>query len=112
MGGMDAGALFDKIKVDLADDGVEPGQLFGAQALTIRGKPFACLKDEHMAFKLGRDSSDLATALDLPGAALFDPSGQGRPFQDWVAVPVEECNEWEALAQQALRSVAAEDASA
>lgn len=107
---MDAAALFDKMKVDMTDAGVEPGRLFGAPALMVDGRAFACLKGEHMAFKLGRDSAPLTRALDLPGASLFDPSDQGRAFDDWVSVPVEECNEWERLAEEA-RQLAAGPAS-
>ncbi|MEJ3653698.1 hypothetical protein WEH80_12010 [Actinomycetes bacterium KLBMP 9759] len=40
-----------------------------------------------MAFRLGAGSPEHASALALSGAQLFDPSGGGRPFEDWVAVP-------------------------
>ena len=37
-----------------------------------------------------------------PGAHLFDPSGRGEPFRQWVVVPPEQADEWEALAYEAL----------
>ena len=56
----------------------------------LGGKSIGCLKGEVLAFKLGADTPELAEALTLPGAELFDPSAHDRPFKDWVAVPVSE----------------------
>jgi len=33
---------------------------------------------------------------------LFDPSGMGRPFKDWVEVPASSAGAWPALAEAAL----------
>jgi hypothetical protein len=55
-----------------------------------------------VAFKLGRDTQEHGRALALPGAVLFDPSGMGRPFKDWVEVPLSAAGEWPALADAAL----------
>ena len=46
---------------------------------------------------------DVSRALALPGAHLFDPSGRGEPFKEWVVVPPDQSDEWEALAMDALR---------
>jgi hypothetical protein len=43
---------------------LEPGALFGMPCLKSGGK----------------------AVLSLPGSALFDPSGKGRPMKDWVVV--------------------------
>ncbi|MEV6768209.1 hypothetical protein AB0N05_06195 [Nocardia sp. NPDC051030] len=40
--------------------------------------------------------------MSLPGAELFDPSGKGRPFKDWVAIPHERAKEWPRFAETAL----------
>ena len=54
-----------------------------------------------MVFKL-TDPEAHRRALALPGAHLFDPSGRGEPFRQWVVVPPEQADEWEALAYEAL----------
>jgi hypothetical protein len=99
---MDAEARFDEIVDDLAPRGVLPGALFGARSLTLDGTAFACLKNGRLAVKLGSGSTVHAAALDLAGASLFDPSGKGRPFRDWVAVPIAEADEWGRLAESGL----------
>lgn len=99
---MDAEARFDEIVDDLAPRGVLPGALFGARSLTVDGTAFACLKAEQLAVRLGAGSAAHAAALELDGASLFDPSGKGRPFQDWVAVPVTQADEWGRLAEAGL----------
>src|SRR4051794_28378838 len=99
---MDAEARFDEIVDELAPRGVLPGALFGARSLTVEGTAFACLKGGQLAVKLGAGSAAHASALDLVGASLFDPSGKGRPFKDWVAVPVAESAAWGRLAEAGL----------
>lgn len=54
-----------------------------------------------MVFKL-EDPEVHARALALPGAHLFDPSGRGEPFKQWVVVPPARMEEWEPLAVEAL----------
>ena len=41
-------------------------------------------------------------ALAIPGAHLFDPSGRGEHFRQWVVVPASAADEWESLAYEAL----------
>ncbi|VXB74996.1 hypothetical protein [Aeromicrobium sp. 9AM] len=102
---MDAEARFDEIVDDLAPRGVLPGALFGARSLTLDGTAFACLKGGQLAVKLGAGSDAHAAALGLDGASLFDPSGKGRPFKDWVAVPAADSAEWERLAEAGLQAL-------
>jgi hypothetical protein len=94
--------LLDEIAAQLADTGVTVGAMFGKRALKADGKAFACLKGDELAFRLGAGTPDHDTALDLPDTHLFDPSGGGRPFKDWVAVPATHADEWPRLAKQAL----------
>ncbi len=54
-----------------------------------------------MVFKL-TDPDAHARALAVPGAHLFDPSGEGKPFRQWVVVPPEHADEWEPLAADAV----------
>lgn len=99
---MDATERFDEIVDDLAPRGALSGALFGARSLAVDGTAFACLKGERLAVRLGDGTPAHADALALDGAALFDPSGKGRPFKDWVAVPVAYADEWPALAAAGL----------
>ena len=85
---------FEGVAADLAGAGVALGQTFGSRALMVNRKA--------MAFKLGRDSPHHSRALELPGAQLFDPSGMGRPFKDWVEVPAASADAWPSLAEAAL----------
>jgi hypothetical protein len=103
---MDAETRFDEIVDDLAPRGVLPGALFGARSLTLEGTAFACFKNDQLAVKLGAGTPAHTAALELDGAALFDPSGKGRPFRDWVAVPVAESDEWGRLAASGLEAIA------
>ncbi|MGO4804339.1 hypothetical protein AB4089_04340 [Arthrobacter sp. 2MCAF15] len=93
---------FEGVAADLAGAGVALGQTFGARALMVNKKAMACLNGDAMAFKLGRDSPYHTGALELPGARLFDPSGMGRPFKDWVEVPAASAGAWPSLAEAAL----------
>ncbi|MCX5233429.1 hypothetical protein [Streptomyces sp. NBC_00233] len=97
--------LFDDIAADLAHHGATAGAMFGKRALKAHGKAFACLKDDHLAFKLGDGTPAHAEALALTGAELFDPSGKHRPFKDWVAVPHTHAAQWPNLAEAALNSL-------
>ncbi|AJT42527.1 hypothetical protein [Psychromicrobium lacuslunae] len=87
-------AAFHSVAEIFADQDVVLGKTFGAAALMLNKKAIGCLHGEKMAFKLGRDSARHAEALSLPGATLFDPSGMGRPFKDWVEIPLAEAADW------------------
>ncbi len=81
------------------------GKLFGVRCIKTNGKPFAAFRDDAMVFKLR--GSQHAGALALPGAALFDPSGHGRPMREWVAVPDAHAERREGLAEVALLGMGA-----
>lgn len=98
----EAMAEFQRLTRLLLGDGVVAGNMFGAESLKFDGKAIACLSGDAMAFKLGREAPEHASALAVKGAELFDPSGMGRPFKDWVSVPAAELGSWEGLARAAL----------
>lgn len=54
-----------------------------------------------MVFKL-TDPAVHARALALEGAHLFDPSGRGEAFRQWVVVPPAQADEWDTLAYEAV----------
>ncbi|HEY8721490.1 hypothetical protein [Pengzhenrongella sp.] len=103
---MDAESVFEALAGELAPAGAVAAKMFGAHAITLRKKAFACLQGEVIALKLGAGSAAHTTALALPGAALWDPSGMDRPFKDWVAVPVTDAASLSDLAAAALTFLA------
>ena len=92
---------------DLADflafrhDFVQLSQMMGMPCVKARGKMIAGFTRGSMVFKLA-DPNRHAEALALDGAHLFDPSGKGRPFKQWVVVPAAHADRWEAFAEHAL----------
>ncbi|HUH15973.1 MAG TPA: hypothetical protein VML35_08825 [Gaiellaceae bacterium] len=103
---MDARERYD----DLADflafrhDFVELSQMMGMPCVKARGKMVAGFTkgEGAMVFKLP-DPAAHARALALEGAHLFDPSGKGQPFREWVVVPEAHADQWESFAQHALK---------
>lgn len=96
---------YEAIAAALAGSGAVSARMFGMPTLKVGGKAFAGYGDGYMTFKLA--GAEHARALALPGAALFDPSGRGRPMKEWVEVPAVASGEWEALARAALAYVGA-----
>ena len=76
-------------------------RIFGMPCVKRSGKVVFGLSRTGMVFKL-TDPEVHGRALAVPGAHLFDPSGRGEPFRQWVVVPPEQADEWEALAYEAL----------
>jgi hypothetical protein len=102
---MDARERYDELADFLAfrHDFVELTQMMGMPCVKARGKLIGgFLKAEGaMVFKL-TDPDTHARALALEGAHLFDPSGKGQPFKQWVVVPEAHADQWESFAQDAL----------
>jgi hypothetical protein len=94
--------LLDEIAADLAPRGATTGAMFGKRALNAHGKAFVCLKGDMLAFRLGAGTPAHTEALAVAGAELFDPSGKGRPFKDWVAIPGSQAGTWPHYAEIAL----------
>jgi hypothetical protein len=73
--------------------------LFGCPAIWHQGgKPFLSLWGDDMVFRLA--GAELAEALALPGAAMFEPMA-GRKMNGWVRVPRSSSSDWYELAQRA-----------
>jgi hypothetical protein len=106
---MHAKARYDEIVDDLlhrhAD--AERTQMMGMPSVKSNGKLLVgyIASQEAMVFKLA-DDADREKALALDGAHLFDPSGRGRPFKEWVVVPPAHEADWPAWAERALTSPA------
>jgi hypothetical protein len=101
---------WDLLAAELGDPAIERSRMMGRPILTRRGTMFACLNGDSVGFKLGAGTAEHAGALNVPGAELFDPSGKGRPFKDWVSIPLDQADQWLPFAQCALMHVAGMDA--
>ena len=103
---MDAKERYEELVDDLCarNDDVEPSQMMGMPCVKRSGKMVAGFArgEDAMVFKLPHPDAH-ARALALEGAHLFDPSGEGRPFKEWVVVPEAHAAEWESHAHEALR---------
>jgi hypothetical protein len=100
----DSQELYQRIAQRLAAlPGVAQGQMFGMPVVKVNGKAFTGYYQGDMAFKLSGPAH--AEALALSGAALFDPSGRGRPMREWVRVPAAQAAAWVDLAYAALQYV-------
>lgn len=76
-------------------------KLFGIPCVKRGGRFVFGLWRDGMVFKL-TDPAVHARALALPDAHLFDPSGRGEAFRQWVVVPPGQADEWDALAYEAV----------
>ena len=101
---MDAKTRYEELVDDLCarNDDVAPSQMMGMPCVKRGGKMVAGFTRGSMVFKLP-DLDAHSRALALEGAHLFDPSGEGRPFKEWVVVPEAHADEWKKFAQDALR---------
>lgn len=103
---MDPRERYDALCDDLVarNEDVELGQMMGMPCVKRSGKMVAGFTraEGAMAFKLP-DAAVREQALALDGAHLFDPSGEGRPFKEWVVVPAAHAGRWKSFAGHALR---------
>jgi hypothetical protein len=95
---------YDEIADELVAENpdVQLGQMMGMPCIKCSGKLIAGIWDEEMVFKLP-DTAVRERALALEGARLFDPSGQNKPFKEWVQVPAAHIGDWPRFADEALR---------
>jgi hypothetical protein len=82
--------------------GATRGSMFGRRALKRDGHVFVLLQDDALACSLGAGTGAHTAALALPGAYLFDPSRRGRPFKDWVSIPIANSDHWPRFAAEAF----------
>ena len=96
---------YEEIADDLVarNDEVELAKMMGMPCVKRAGKMVAGFADSSgaMVFKLP-DADQRDAALALEGAQLFDPSGQGRPFKEWVQVPAAHADRWPEFAEAAI----------
>ena len=76
-------------------------RVFGMPCVKRSGRVVFGFSRTGVVFKL-TDHTTHAGALAVPGAHLFDPSGRGEVFRQWVVVPPERSDEWAPLAAEAV----------
>jgi hypothetical protein len=104
---MDPMQVLGDIRSGLSPDWqVATGSWFGKPCLKVGGRVFAAFWQGDVAFKLAGE--DHAAALQVEGAQLFDPRGQGRPLKHWVQVPAARSATWVGFARLACQYVARE----
>jgi hypothetical protein len=101
--------MMDSILNELAaefspEQQVSVGNWFGKRCLKVEGKVFAALWRGDVAFKLTGEAH--AEALQVEGAHLFDPRGQGHPMVEWVQIPAAQSSAWSRFARLARDYVA------
>jgi len=101
---MSGAQILDELAAELEDREVAPGKWFGKPCLKVDGKVFAALWGEDMTFKLTGTAH--AEALEIEGAHLFDPRGQGHPMKEWVQIPAARSASWGGFAKLACLYVA------
>ena len=102
---VDAVEAYEKLqRLHVDDAAVAAGRMFGKPCLKVGGKAFVAQHLGTVVFKLSGDAH--AQAMAQPGAALWDPSGKGRPMKEWVALPASASRRFEAFAKAALAYVA------
>ena len=97
---MDWDSLVEEITARHPD--IRPSSMFGMPCLKREtGKVVAGhWKDGGLTVKL-TDKAQREAALEIPGAALFDP-GMGRVMREWVLVPESQNGRWLELVEQAI----------
>ena len=98
-------ARFTSLLDDLRMLGVTQSTSFGRRGIIADGKVIACFLDDSVAFKLGATTPEHANALALSGSELWEPSGRGVPFKDWVRVTDAHQDQWGRLAELALHHI-------
>ena len=94
-------AIADELVAENPD--VQLGQMMGMPCIKAGGKMvIGYERSGEMVFKLPDDAAH-EQALGLDGAKLFDPSGKGKPFKEWVQVPYAHESQWPKLADTALK---------
>jgi hypothetical protein len=87
-----------------SDRDVTVGKWFGKPCLKVGDKVFAAGWGGDIAFKLTGEAH--AQALQVEGAHLFDPRGQGHPMKEWVQIPAAQSSIWSHFARLACEYVA------
>lgn len=87
-----------------AEPDVTPGKWFGMPCLKVGGKVFVAIWGGDMVCKLTGEAR--SKALQVEGARLFDPRGEGHPMREWVQIPAAQSPVWSHFARLACEYLA------
>src|SRR5437660_558054 len=97
----DSQKKYDALADDLATQpNVVRAKMFGMPSVKVNGNSFLGFYEGNLICKLA--NADLAAALKLKGARLFDPMG-GRPMKAWAQIPVAHAAQWKKFALAAQK---------
>jgi hypothetical protein len=108
---MQINEAFDQLAQSLEASGITKSNMFGMPVLKLGKKPVAGLAADGINFKLPKDSADMAAALDLAGAHLFQPEMHGKKgplMKQWVIVPIEHQSKYDELITASIAFVDSE----
>lgn len=97
-------AFQDQPGITLPQEGPQPKQAFGSNALRIQRAIFAMLVRGRLVVKLPKPRVD---ALVTSGDGVRFDAGKGRPMKEWLSLDPASAVDWLALAREALAFVAA-----
>src|SRR4051812_28838611 len=99
----DSQQRYDALADDLATQpNVVRAKMFGMPSVKVNGNAFLGFYDGNLICKLSK--ADLASALKLKSAQLFDPMG-GRPMKEWAQIPAAHSAKWKNFARAAQKYV-------
>src|SRR5436853_1696870 len=99
----DSQKKYDALVNDLTTQpNVVRANMFGMPSVKVNGNSFLGFYDGQLICKLAK--ADLAAALKLNGAQLFDPMG-GRPMKEWAQIPIAHSAKWKSFALAAQKYV-------
>jgi hypothetical protein len=102
-------AAFERLVAEF-DAVASRGQMMGRPCLFVaadgKRRMLACLDAEVLGVRLGRDTEAFASALAVPGAAVFSPGSGRKQFKDWVGLPSDASDRWESFVARALDDLA------
>ncbi|WP_293785273.1 GNAT family N-acetyltransferase [uncultured Aeromicrobium sp.] len=96
--------LFDELAEAMSWLGVRRAHMMGRPMLSIDRRMLACLDDDQLGLRLGRETRRHGEALTVAGTHLFTPGNRGRVFRDWIALPIEAGDDWPVFTYDALEN--------
>lgn len=90
----------------LRDLNITSGKMMSSEAITYKNKVFAFFsRKKKMVFKLGKNFDPHTYGIEIQ---VFNPFKKRGPLNGWFEVPFSEKEQWEPLAEKALKYLKSE----